>query len=91
MLDLRAVGRSPCTTCRVVVVAIMLAILAIFHDHGVEEYDFFGLRHYAGAHIPPAADMFLAFVNAAGVWVLCERVIVDRLIRRKPTKDDKLR
>lgn len=57
----------------------------------VKEYDFFGLRHYAGAHMPPAADMFLAFVNAAGVWVLCERIIVDRLIRRKPTKDDKLR
>ena len=51
MFDLRVVERGPCTTCRVVVAMIALAILATFHDHGVEDSDFFGLRHYVGAHI----------------------------------------
>ena len=84
MFDLQAVRGSPCIVCRVVTVSIILSILSTFHDHGVEEYDLFGLRHYTGAHIPPAVDIFLAFMLAGGMWILCERVIVDRLIRRKP-------
>ena len=42
------------------------------------------MRYYTGAHIPPAADMFLMFMQVVGIWILCEWVIVDRLIRRKP-------
>ena len=83
MLDLRDVGRSPCTTCRIVAIIIAASILSIFHNQGVENSDFFGLRYYSGAHVPAAIDVFLTFVNMAVIWTLCERVIVDRFIRRK--------
>lgn len=66
---------------------MVLSTLSIFIDHGVEASDFFGLRHYTGAHIPPFVDVFLAFGQMGVIWILCKRVIVDRFIRRKPAKD----
>ena len=86
MFDLQAVIGRPCTICRIVTVAVTMSILSIFHDHGVEESDFFGLRHYGGVHVPPAADVFMAFAQACTIWIVCERVIVDRLVRRRPAK-----
>lgn len=35
-------------------------------------------------HVPATIDIFLTFVNVAIIWALCELVVVDRLIRRKP-------
>ena len=84
MLDLQAAGRNPCTTCRIIAIIIALFTLSIFNDHGVESSDFFGLRHYLDVHVPATIDIFLTFVNVAIIWALCELVVVDRLIRRKP-------
>lgn len=83
MLDWQAVRGSPCVICRGIAVMIGLSILAAFSEHGVAESDFFGLRHYAGVYIPPAADTFLTFAEMCAIWVVCERFIVGRLIRRK--------
>lgn len=66
---------------------MVLFILSIFSDHGIEASDFFGLRHYTGAHIPSSVDVFLAFGQMGVTWILCKRVIVDRFIRRRPAKD----
>ena len=83
MFDWQAARGSPCIICRGIAVMIGLSVLSTFNDHGVAESDIFGLRHYTGIYIPPTADMFLTFVQVGTVWILCEWIIVDRLMRRK--------
>ena len=87
MLDWQAVRGNPCITCRGIAVMIGLSTLTAFSEHGVVESDFFGLRHYAGVYIPPAVDTLLTFVMMCVIWVVCERFIVGRLIRRKAARD----
>ncbi len=89
MIDLRAAVGIPCTTCRFIVLVIILSILPLSHYHGLEETDFFGLRHYMGSHVPPAVDVILVFPFVAGIWILCERVVADYFLHRKSTRGDK--
>ena len=88
MSDLWAIGKNPCALCRGVVAIVALSGFSIFSDHGVANSDFFGLRHYAGVHIPPAVDSFLTFLLVAAIWILCERVIVGYFICSKPARGD---
>lgn len=83
MLDLRAVRGDPCTTCRIIAIITMSSILPLFHYHGLKEIDFFGLRHYVSYHIPPVVDVILTFVLIASIWIVCERVVVARFMRKR--------
>lgn len=89
MLDLKAAGGNPCSICRFIVLALIVSILGLSPYNGLEDADFFGLRHYVGDHVPPAADLFLVFLYAAVIWIMCERVIVERFIRKRPAGSDK--
>lgn len=89
MIDLWAAVESQCTTCRFIVLVIILSILPLSHYHGLEETDFFGLRHYMGSHVPPAVDVILVFPFVAGIWILCERVVVDYFLNKKSTSASK--
>ena len=83
MIDLWAVKWNPCNTCRVIAVMVALFAFLTLLDYGAGGSDFFGLKYYAGAHVPLAVEMFLVFVYAAAIWILCERIVVDRFIRNK--------
>lgn len=89
MLDLKVAGGNPCSICRFIVLAIILSILGLSHYNGLEDTDFFGLRHYVSDYVPPAADLSLVLLYVAVIWIVCERVIVERFIRKRPAGSDK--
>lgn len=84
MLDLKAAGGNPCIICRFIVLALIVSILGMSPYNGLEDADFFGLSHYVSDDVPPVVDVSLVLVYAAVIWIMCERVIVERFIRKRP-------
>lgn len=77
MFDNGAVMSDPCQVCRVMVLVLAGASLA--QPLHPEAADLFDIRANFG-DIPPAVDIAIMIAFALAVWVLCERVVVSRLI-----------
>lgn len=91
MLDLKAAGGNPCSICRFIVLALIVSILGLSRYNGLEDADFFGLSHYVSDYVPPVVDVSLVLVYAAVIWIVCERVIVEHFIRKRPAGSAKSR
>ena len=78
MLEIKAQASYPCQICRVLVL-ILLYISVTQIVQNFESIDFFGLRHQVGP-VPPVVDLVGIVGFVFGLWVLCERVVVGKLL-----------
>lgn len=78
MFDIKAVLSDPCQTCSVMALILLLvSTTQVLQDF--EKIDLFGFRSQFG-HVPPVLDLAGAAAFAIGLWVLCERVVVGKLL-----------
>ena len=68
---------DPCQVCRVIVPVLVVASMA--RPLQLEGADFFHLHAQFGS-VPPAADIVIIVALALSTWVVCERVVADRLL-----------
>ena len=79
MLEIKAVVSDPCQTCRAM--ALILLFVAVTQlAQNFEAIDFFGLRHQFGP-IPPVVDLASITTFTFVLWILCERVVVGKILR----------
>lgn len=77
MFDVKAVVSDPCQVCRIMVLIVVWASLT--QPLGLEDTDFFHLRVQFGA-VPPMVDFAIIMMFAGAAWVVCERVIAEKLL-----------
>lgn len=78
MFEIKALASDPCQICRAMVL-ILLYISVTQIVQNFESIDFFGLRHQVG-QVPLVVDLVGIVGFAFGLWVLCERVVVGKLL-----------
>ena len=77
MFDIKAAMSDPCQVCRAIVLVLVVASMA--QPLQLEDADIFHLRAQFGS-VPPAADIVIMMALALATWVVCERVVVGRLL-----------
>lgn len=78
MFEIKAAVSDPCQTCRVIALITLSTFSAyIFQD--AEGADFFSLRLQM-EHVPPAVDFVMVVAFTMALWVVCERVVVGRML-----------